>query len=175
MSKKKTHCKHGHEYTEANSYYYRNRRYCRKCRKDSKKKSGRRVLNPAMRNFRLRLIKRRDNKTCRYCGTETSNGQIDHVEPQSKGGADNPTNLVWSCPTCNQTKGSEEGMTMVDGEVYWKGEGDAEISLVAPNYLFGPALMDKIKQQKYESQRKQGLIEVTDYKERMEEINVESV
>ena len=66
-------------------------------------------------------------------------------------------------------------MTMVDGEVYWRGKGDAEVSLVSPNYLFGPALMDKIKQQRYERQKKQGLIEGTDYKERMEDINVESV
>jgi hypothetical protein len=33
-----THCKHGHEYTKENTYIYKNKRNCIKCRKNSNKK-----------------------------------------------------------------------------------------------------------------------------------------
>ena len=142
MPQQNTHCVHGHLLDEENVYEYNGRRMCRKCRRSNKKKSTRKVLNPAMRNHRLRLIRQRDSSTCRYCGEKTEKGHIDHVHPQSLGGADYPTNLVWACSPCNQTKKSEEGMTMEDGQVYWHGE------LVDEDHLFGSDLMDRIKEQK---------------------------
>jgi hypothetical protein len=42
---------------------------------------------------------------CAYCGSPLSrsdrNGQLDHVEPQSKGGSNSIYNCVLSCGTCN--------------------------------------------------------------------------
>lgn len=32
MKRSQTHCKHGHEFTEENTYLYKGRRHCRKCR-----------------------------------------------------------------------------------------------------------------------------------------------
>ncbi len=164
MANKKTHCIRGHDFSKT-AYYYTNpktgktRRFCRKCRNIVKKKQGRLHLTPAMREFRWRKIKIRDKGTCRYCGEVTENGQLDHVEPHSNGGADDVTNMVWSCPTCNQTKSSELGMMMENGIIYWHGEE------VAPGMLYGPPLMDKIKQQRFDRQKEQGL-HIADYKER---------
>ena len=38
---KKTHCKHGHEFTEENTYAYRGKRYCRACQAAAKKRRQR--------------------------------------------------------------------------------------------------------------------------------------
>jgi len=47
---------------------------------------------------------------CGYCGvSEADSGselEIDHYRPQSRGGGDEPENLVYCCPKCNQYKGS---------------------------------------------------------------------
>ena len=48
-------------------------------------------------------ILERDNYMCRYCGG-TSNLQIDHVYPRSKGGGDEIRNLVVACQPCNLKK-----------------------------------------------------------------------
>lgn len=58
---------------------------------------------------RLRYeILRRDNHTCRYCGSSAPDValQVDHVVPKSLGGPDDPTNLVTSCEPCNTGKTS---------------------------------------------------------------------
>jgi hypothetical protein len=56
---------------------------------------------------------------CGYCGvSETDIGgelQIDHYQPTTRGGGDNPGNLVYACVHCNRFKGS-----------YWPNEGDSE-------------------------------------------------
>ena len=60
---------------------------------------------------RLRLdIAERDGWRCHYCGTEFTSGetggwQIDHRVPASRGGSDDPGNLVLACELDNQRKG----------------------------------------------------------------------
>jgi len=60
-----------------------------------------RTATPEWRKVRL-LILRRDNRTCRYCGDRA--GSVDHIQPYSRGGSDDPTNLVACCRTCNSRK-----------------------------------------------------------------------
>lgn len=40
---------------------------------------------------------------CVYCGTWEA-GHVDHVVPKSRGGTDDPTNLVSACQPCNYAK-----------------------------------------------------------------------
>jgi len=46
----------------------------------------------------------RDAHTCQYCGNDADT--VDHVVPISKGGTDEPDNLVASCKRCNFRKGN---------------------------------------------------------------------
>jgi hypothetical protein len=58
---------------------------------------------------RLRYeILRRDQHTCRYCGTSAPAVplRVDHVTPVALGGTDTPDNLVTSCEPCNSGKSS---------------------------------------------------------------------
>lgn len=56
--------------------------------------------------------------SCAYCakvgneetGPDGKNWHIDHIEPKSLGGSNNPTNLVKSCATCNIKKGARRLM-----------------------------------------------------------------
>ncbi|MBU1319406.1 MAG: HNH endonuclease [candidate division Zixibacteria bacterium] len=57
----------------------------------------------------------RDKFKCQYCDLDaskdfkmwwTANLSIDHVVPKSKGGTDDPSNLVVACHSCNLFKGS---------------------------------------------------------------------
>ncbi len=52
-------------------------------------------------------ILRRDNFTCRYCGTKAPAAElhVDHVTPVTLGGEDKAENLVTSCVDCNNGKG----------------------------------------------------------------------
>jgi hypothetical protein len=51
---------------------------------------------------------RRDQHTCLYCGMQFSPQDLsrDHVEPVSRGGRDDWTNVVTACKRCNTRKGS---------------------------------------------------------------------
>lgn len=56
---------------------------------------------------RLRYeILRRDNHTCRYCGSSSPQVKltVDHVLPSALGGSDKPENLVAACSDCNAGK-----------------------------------------------------------------------
>lgn len=55
-----------------------------------------------------KLLFRRDNYTCQYCGKEhaPSSLTVDHVLPRSKGGGDEWTNVVAACSPCNLRKGN---------------------------------------------------------------------
>ena len=52
----------------------------------------------------------RDGFTCRYCGKTPPDIKlvVDHIEPVSKGGSDDESNLVTSCAECNGGKGARE-------------------------------------------------------------------
>jgi len=51
-------------------------------------------------------ILRRDAFTCQYCGKTgpTARLEVDHIEPESKGGTDEEGNLITSCFDCNRGK-----------------------------------------------------------------------
>lgn len=57
-----------------------------------------------------RSVLRRDGFLCAYrasspvCATRAAS--VDHVVPRSRGGGDEPTNLVAACVPCNQLKGN---------------------------------------------------------------------
>lgn len=42
---------------------------------------------------------------CAYCGTERELTK-DHVIPRSRGGSNEPDNIVWACRNCNSAKGN---------------------------------------------------------------------
>jgi len=55
----------------------------------------------------------RDDYRCVYCGLDARSSfvawlsfRIDHFKPKKLGGTDDPANLVTSCSTCNDIKGS---------------------------------------------------------------------
>jgi 5-methylcytosine-specific restriction endonuclease McrA len=54
---------------------------------------------------RFRVLQR-DKFRCRYCGAHGSETElhIDHVQPVSAGGTNNPLNLVTACRACNLGK-----------------------------------------------------------------------
>lgn len=62
------------------------------------------------------LVFRRDRHTCQYCGHK-GELTLDHVMPQSRGGADTWENLVTACAPCNQAKANrtpdEAGMRLL--------------------------------------------------------------
>jgi 5-methylcytosine-specific restriction endonuclease McrA len=62
-----------------------------------------------------REIFRRDNFTCQYCGTHTSELTIDHVIPRHLGGQHSWTNVVAACSLCNHRKG---GRTLADAKMH---------------------------------------------------------
>ena len=53
-------------------------------------------------------VRRRANFACEFCGIrETDAGShltIDHFQPRFRGGTDDPDNLLYCCPGCNQYK-----------------------------------------------------------------------
>lgn len=51
-----------------------------------------------------RRVRKRTNGLCGYCGL-TANS-VDHILAQSKGGADDDSNLIASCFSCNKIKDS---------------------------------------------------------------------
>ena len=51
----------------------------------------------------------RDAFTCQYCGKRPPDAvlELDHIHPRSKGGDDDPLNLVTSCWECNRGKSAK--------------------------------------------------------------------
>jgi 5-methylcytosine-specific restriction endonuclease McrA len=46
-----------------------------------------------------------DNYTCQYCYERGGDLTVDHITPLCNGGANNESNLVTACRTCNMSKG----------------------------------------------------------------------
>jgi len=74
--------------------WHQSRRYCSAA---CKRKNARQRV-PLNRETRLKVLGK-TNFTCVYCGEEARHA--DHIHPYSKGGADDESNLVAACPTCN--------------------------------------------------------------------------
>lgn len=55
-----------------------------------------------------REIFRRDNYTCQYCGRNTGDLTLDHIQPRHLGGEHTWTNVVAACPACNHRKGGRK-------------------------------------------------------------------
>lgn len=57
----------------------------------------------------IATIRMLQENRCHYCGVDLTAVQephLDHFIPLSRGGSNNPDNLVWACPTCNISKGN---------------------------------------------------------------------
>lgn len=54
--------------------------------------------------FDLKEVFEKDEYKCKICGTENNLG-VDHINPLSKGGNNNISNLRVLCNTCNKKKG----------------------------------------------------------------------
>lgn len=96
-------------------------------------------------------ILKKDDFRCHYCKHPLTNRtmHIDHVLPRSKGGTDEPDNLVACCPACNSQKGSktieewkakgislpdpEEGLFELLKEEGWMVEEDSDIIKIPPS------------------------------------------
>jgi len=51
-----------------------------------------------VRNF----IRYRDDNRCKHCGVKIYDGEVHHIKPKSKGGLDNPDNLIYICTECHK-------------------------------------------------------------------------
>ncbi len=55
-----------------------------------------------------RIVRRRAQDRCEYCHSperiSTSRFTIDHIQPRSLGGSDDPENLALACSRCNQRR-----------------------------------------------------------------------
>lgn len=47
-------------------------------------------------------IRYRDDHRCKSCGVKTHDGEVHHIRPRSKGGLDNPDNLIYLCMECHK-------------------------------------------------------------------------
>lgn len=48
----------------------------------------------------------RDGAVCRYCGSTKGTMQCDHIQPWTRGGATDLSNLSVACSDCNRSKGN---------------------------------------------------------------------
>jgi 5-methylcytosine-specific restriction endonuclease McrA len=67
------------------------------------------------------LILSRDGFKCRYCGRGPDDGvklMVDHIFPKSKGGSNNPSNLITACEECNLGK-ADMVITRRNNQIPW--------------------------------------------------------
>lgn len=60
---------------------------------------------PLLRQSRREVKAPAGDRECAYCGTRHELTR-DHIIPRSRGGTDDPSNLVWACRNCNAAKGN---------------------------------------------------------------------
>ena len=79
----------------------------RKSRKEGGRHGKQREANRKPLSDKKRfMILERDGFRCQYCGAtaEQSRLEVDHIVPVSKGGTNDPDNLVTACHECNSGK-----------------------------------------------------------------------
>jgi 5-methylcytosine-specific restriction endonuclease McrA len=66
-----------------------------------------RTVKPTVK-FSRQNVYLRDQYRCQYCGDDFKSSELtyDHVQPRSRGGPTNWTNIVSCCVKCNRRKGS---------------------------------------------------------------------
>lgn len=81
------------------------------------------MLKNRARGYRKHLgaIIERDGYTCRYCGCD-NRLTLDHVQPRSRGGSDDQSNLVLACKPCNSSKGAKTIAEWRARETHWVSE-----------------------------------------------------
>ena len=73
---------------------------------------------------------------CCYCGCPGAS-TIDHIRPQSRGGASVLNNLAPACPSCNRGKGSEEVFSWFRRQPQWTPDREANLLLWIHQHCFG--------------------------------------
>lgn len=78
---------------------------CRRA-KDAARQAKRRAKMPEDWHVLRSIVFERDDFTCAYCGERTEDPHCDHIEPLSKGGSSELSNLTTACAKCNISKGA---------------------------------------------------------------------
>lgn len=67
------------------------------------------MRSPIPKNIRFEILKR-DAFSCQYCGSKPPDVvlEVDHIIPVSRGGQNNPDNLITSCFPCNRGKSDRQ-------------------------------------------------------------------
>ena len=58
-----------------------------------------------LESWKKQLVRVRDDNICSYCGIHDPAGHVDHKTSRANGGSNLLRNLVWSCTSCNCSKG----------------------------------------------------------------------
>jgi hypothetical protein len=73
---------------------------------------GRMNIGPFADEERLKMVL---PQACCYCGS-ASNLSVDHLIPTKRGGQDSSDNMVWSCRSCNSSKGAQDVLEWFNGK-----------------------------------------------------------
>ena len=68
----------------------------------------------------------RDGLSCAWCGDGVEQGAIltlDHITPHSKGGSNDPSNLVTCCKRCNSSRGARSVSAFARAVAGYLGDG----------------------------------------------------
>ena len=74
--------------------------------------SGEMQIGDLFDDERLKMIL---PQSCCYCGSSI-NLSVDHIFPRSKGGENKGENYVWSCRSCNSSKGSSDMLVWLESK-----------------------------------------------------------
>jgi 5-methylcytosine-specific restriction endonuclease McrA len=73
---------------------------------------GSQIAIERIRGYELTKIRkriaRRDEYTCQICGRSTADGEVDHIVPLHRGGAESDENRQWLCRECHGVKSEQE-------------------------------------------------------------------
>ena len=95
---------------------------------------------------RNNLLLLTENTNCVYCGQEAKT--IDHIIPQSKGGKDEPNNVVKCCLSCNQKKTNKDLVQFLNEEIIVYKNTDI-INKVLTNDVLNKHVMYDYNKQKF--------------------------